>query len=115
MRTLLIIALAATVAACATTDGLSEQQRLSAYEASAGEPVNAFSVVGRVDGWTDLGPRHLAVWTSNNQAYLLDLATPCPDLSEAFAIALTQRLCTFYLPPIWGYLSLRWLGNKGYV
>lgn len=90
MRTLLTIALAATVAACATTGGLSEEQRLSAYEASAGEPVNAFSVVGRVDGWTDLGPRHLAVWTSNNQAYLLDLATPCPDLSEAFAIALTQ-------------------------
>ena len=37
------------------------------------------------------------------------------DESTAFAIALTQRLCTFYLPPIWGYLSLRWLGNKGYV
>ena len=35
--------------------------------------------------------------------------------STAFAIALTQRLCTFYLPPIWGYLSLRWLGNKGYI
>jgi uncharacterized membrane protein YbhN (UPF0104 family)/tRNA A-37 threonylcarbamoyl transferase component Bud32 len=37
------------------------------------------------------------------------------DESTAFAIALTQRLCTFYLPPIWGYLSLRWLGRKGYV
>jgi uncharacterized membrane protein YbhN (UPF0104 family)/tRNA A-37 threonylcarbamoyl transferase component Bud32 len=37
------------------------------------------------------------------------------DESTAFAIAITQRLCTFYLPPIWGYLSLRWLGNKGYV
>jgi uncharacterized protein (TIRG00374 family) len=37
------------------------------------------------------------------------------DESTAFAIALTQRLCTFYLPPIWGYASLRWLGRKGYV
>ena len=37
------------------------------------------------------------------------------DESTAFAIALTQRLCTFYLPPIWGYFSLRWLGRKGYV
>jgi uncharacterized membrane protein YbhN (UPF0104 family)/tRNA A-37 threonylcarbamoyl transferase component Bud32 len=37
------------------------------------------------------------------------------DESTAFAVALTQRLCTFYLPPIWGYLSLRWLGRKGYV
>jgi uncharacterized membrane protein YbhN (UPF0104 family)/tRNA A-37 threonylcarbamoyl transferase component Bud32 len=37
------------------------------------------------------------------------------DDSTAFAIAVTQRLCTFYLPPIWGYLSLRWLTHKGYV
>jgi glycosyltransferase 2 family protein len=37
------------------------------------------------------------------------------DESTAFAIAITQRLCTFYLPPIWGYLSLRWLTRKGYV
>jgi uncharacterized membrane protein YbhN (UPF0104 family)/tRNA A-37 threonylcarbamoyl transferase component Bud32 len=37
------------------------------------------------------------------------------DKSTAFAIALTQRLCTFYLPPIWGYFSLRWLNRKGYV
>jgi glycosyltransferase 2 family protein len=33
----------------------------------------------------------------------------------AFAIAITLRLCTFYLPPIWGYASLRWLSGKGYV
>jgi uncharacterized protein (TIRG00374 family) len=37
------------------------------------------------------------------------------DQSTAFAIAVTQRLCTFYLPPIWGFLSLRWLTRKGYV
>lgn len=37
------------------------------------------------------------------------------DESTALAIAITQRLCTFYLPPIWGYLSLRWLTHKGYV
>ena len=37
------------------------------------------------------------------------------DESSAFAIAITQRLCTFYLPPIWGYFSLRWLDRKGYV
>jgi len=37
------------------------------------------------------------------------------DESTAFAIAITQRLCTFYLPPLWGYFSLRWLGRHGYV
>jgi uncharacterized membrane protein YbhN (UPF0104 family) len=37
------------------------------------------------------------------------------DQPTAFAIAVTQRLCTFYLPPIWGFLSLRWLTHRGYV
>jgi uncharacterized membrane protein YbhN (UPF0104 family)/tRNA A-37 threonylcarbamoyl transferase component Bud32 len=37
------------------------------------------------------------------------------DQSTAFAVAITQRLCTFYLPPIWGYFSLRWLSRRGYV
>lgn len=37
------------------------------------------------------------------------------DNPTAIAIAITQRLWTFYLPPIWGYASLRWLTSKGYV
>ena len=37
------------------------------------------------------------------------------DNPTAIAIAVTQRLWTFYLPPIWGYASLRWLTRKGYV
>ena len=37
------------------------------------------------------------------------------DESTAFAVALTQRLCTFYLPPVWGYFSLRWLEREGDV
>jgi glycosyltransferase 2 family protein len=37
------------------------------------------------------------------------------DESTAFAVAITQRLCTFYLPPIWGFVSLRWLTRKGYL
>ncbi|HEY4349256.1 MAG TPA: lysylphosphatidylglycerol synthase transmembrane domain-containing protein, partial [Gaiellaceae bacterium] len=35
--------------------------------------------------------------------------------SVAFTIALTHRLCTYYLPPIWGYFSLEWLRHKGHV
>jgi uncharacterized membrane protein YbhN (UPF0104 family) len=37
------------------------------------------------------------------------------DNPTAIAIAVTQRLWTFYLPPIWGYASLRWLTRKGFV
>jgi glycosyltransferase 2 family protein len=43
------------------------------------------------------------------------LITMGVDESTAFAVAVTQRLCTFYLPPIWGYVSLQWLSRKGYV
>jgi uncharacterized membrane protein YbhN (UPF0104 family) len=43
------------------------------------------------------------------------LAAVGVDESTAFAIALTHRLCTYYLPPIWGYAALRWLSRKGYV
>jgi uncharacterized membrane protein YbhN (UPF0104 family) len=35
--------------------------------------------------------------------------------SVAFAAALTHRLCTYYLPPIWGYFSFRWLTHHGYI
>jgi uncharacterized membrane protein YbhN (UPF0104 family) len=35
--------------------------------------------------------------------------------STAFAIAFTHRLCTYYLPPLWGYLSMRWLRSKAYI
>jgi len=37
------------------------------------------------------------------------------DEPTAFAIAFTHRLCTYYLPPIWGYFSLQWLRRKAYV
>ena len=32
-----------------------------------------------------------------------------PVAAEAYAAALTHRLATFYLPPIWGWFSLRYL------
>jgi len=35
--------------------------------------------------------------------------------SAALAAALVHRMCTFYLPPVWGWFSLRWLGRHGYV
>ena len=35
--------------------------------------------------------------------------------ATAFAIAITHRLCTYYLPPVWGYFSLEWLRRKGNV
>jgi len=35
--------------------------------------------------------------------------------ASAMAAALVHRMCTYYLPPVWGWFSLRWLGRRGYV
>jgi uncharacterized membrane protein YbhN (UPF0104 family) len=35
--------------------------------------------------------------------------------STAFAIAVTYRLCTYYLPPIFGVFAMRWLSARSYV
>jgi uncharacterized membrane protein YbhN (UPF0104 family)/tRNA A-37 threonylcarbamoyl transferase component Bud32 len=37
------------------------------------------------------------------------------DSATAFAIAFTHRLCTYYLPPIWGYFSMQWLQRNAYI
>ena len=37
------------------------------------------------------------------------------DSGPAFAIAVTQRLATSYLPPVFGAYSLRWLRKEDYV
>jgi uncharacterized membrane protein YbhN (UPF0104 family)/tRNA A-37 threonylcarbamoyl transferase component Bud32 len=35
--------------------------------------------------------------------------------ATAFAAAITTRMCTFYLPPIWGYFAMRWLRKNEYL
>ena len=37
------------------------------------------------------------------------------DESTALAVAITHRLCTFYLPPLWGYVLTALARAKGYV
>ncbi len=37
------------------------------------------------------------------------------DQSTAFAVAITHRVYASYLPPIWGYLAMRWLRRHGYL
>ena len=34
---------------------------------------------------------------------------------QAFAAAISYRMCSFYLPPLWGHLSLRWLRKHDYM
>ena len=37
------------------------------------------------------------------------------DEGTAFAAVISYRISTFYLPPVWGYLALRWLEAKRYL
>jgi uncharacterized membrane protein YbhN (UPF0104 family) len=37
------------------------------------------------------------------------------DQSTALAATLTHRMLTYYLPPVWGWFSLRWLSRRGFV
>jgi uncharacterized protein (TIRG00374 family) len=35
--------------------------------------------------------------------------------ATAFAAALTYRLISYYLPPIWGFFAFRWLQRRRYL
>lgn len=79
------------IGACATGPDLGDEERLALYRANAGEPVRSFRYFGRLNGWTPLGDRALAVWTRPTQSYLLELAGPCPDLDFAQAISISNQ------------------------
>ena len=91
MKSTMVAALAAVLAlaGCATGAKLSDQEKLSLYDSHAGEPVNSFRMVGRLNGWTSLGTTALTVWTRPNEAFLLDV-TPCQDLPFAQAITISN-------------------------
>jgi hypothetical protein len=92
MHRIAILACAAmlALAACATNPTQREADKLALYEANAGAPVDSFRYYGSINGWTPLGDEAIAVWSRPSEAWLLDLAGPCPDLDYARAITLTN-------------------------
>jgi hypothetical protein len=82
----------AGLAACATDPSRRDADRLALYNAHAGAQVDKFRYYGRLTRWTSLGDEALAVWTRPNEAYLLDLTGPCPDLEFTQAIGITDNL-----------------------
>jgi hypothetical protein len=90
---ILLAALVVTVvsAGCASVGQMDDNAKLALYRANALEPVPSFHYYGNLSGWTPLGEVAVAVWTRPNEAYLLEVDGPCPDLDYAQAIALTQR------------------------
>jgi len=94
----LILAAVASFAlgACASDARLRDADRLAMYRAHAGAPVDSFHYFGSLSGWTPLGDSALALWTRPKQAYLLEIAGPCPDLEFAQAISLSQQFGRVY-------------------
>jgi hypothetical protein len=84
-----------SLAACAT-GRMTDNERLALYRAHAAAPVKSFRYLSRIDGWTPLGDKAVAIWTRPNEAYLLEVDGPCPDLDFAQAISLTNQFGIVY-------------------
>lgn len=93
MRHLILLFAAAALAslsACATDRAQRDADKLALYNAHAGAPVSKIRYSGSINAWTPLGDSAIAVWTRPNEAYLLDLTGPCPDIEYTPAISITN-------------------------
>ena len=86
---------ALSLTACAT-GRMSDNEKLALYRAHSAAPVQSFRYFSRIDGWTPLGDSAVAIWTRPNEAYLLEVDGPCPDLDFALAIGVTSQSGTVY-------------------
>ncbi|MGH8074980.1 MAG: DUF6491 family protein [Lysobacter sp.] len=93
---LLAVAAVFALSACATGPTLSDPQRLAIHQAHAGAPVNSFSHFGTLYSWEPLGDSALTVWVRPQTAYLLTLASDCPNLEHGHAISLGDQTGTVF-------------------
>ena len=97
MKSIYFAAIAAfALGACATGPTLSDNQRLQIHQAHAGEPVNKFHHFGSLHSFEPLGDSALTVWLRPSTAYLLTLASDCPDLEYARTISLGDQSGTVF-------------------
>jgi len=68
-------------------------------------------VVSLINGFVPV-PGGIGVWETLLSAGLVAAGV---NEVDALAIAITWRAVTFYLPPIWGAYSMRWLTRRGYL
>lgn len=81
MRKIIVLLLAGTLAACATT-GASDQQKLASYRGNAGDPVR--HIVYRTPiSWEKVDGEHLLLKLRPNETWLMRLSGPCLDWAGA--------------------------------
>jgi hypothetical protein len=91
-RLLMGAVLVASLAACSSVPYAQRMSnRQAAYAAAAGEPVRNFRFF-ELYSWEPLGNSQLAVYTRPNEAWLLTVSGPCPDLDFTNVIGLTSNL-----------------------
>lgn len=89
------ILLALTLVAGAHADTRETMQKnLARYEKYLGDPVDQFQF-WTLYKWQLVGPTKVVVWSTINDAYLVTVEDPCPDLEWANTIALTSKQSHF--------------------
>jgi len=78
------------LSACATDVARRPVAPAINYLEYAGPVIDDFHYF-RLDGWEAVSRNQLIVWTGLQEAYLLTVWEPCPDLEFAFAIGVTSR------------------------
>ena len=76
MRKLAVFLLAGTLGACATTESLSDQQKLALYSGHAGAPVAKIRYRTPI-GWEKVDDSHLLLQMRPTESWLLRLSGPC--------------------------------------
>jgi hypothetical protein len=91
IRPVVAATLVGALVACAGTPTYTQrmQQRQATYAAAAGAPVRSFQFF-TLYSWEPLSDTELAVYTSPNKAWLLDVQDNCQYLSFTNAIGLTS-------------------------
>lgn len=90
-RSVWFLAVSLAVATFAGGSGAStaasslEAASLARYEAAAGEPVDNFRLF-KLDGYTVLGDKAVAVWATPRRAWLVTLATSCNDIDRSLTL-----------------------------
>lgn len=91
-RLLLAATAALAVAACSSVPYAERvSARQAAYAAAAKEPVRSFRFF-ELYSWEPLGRSQLAIYTRPNEAYLVTVLGPCPDLEFTNTIGLTSNI-----------------------
>ena len=94
-RIVAALALALALVASAHADTRETMQKnLTRFEKYAGAPIDQFQY-WTLYKWQLVGPTKVVVWTTINDAYLVTVEDPCPDLEWANTIALTSKQSHF--------------------